>query len=162
LKYHRGAEAYVHETAVPRNFQTEVYVYYGQSGIGKTEHALKTYPLDGSVYWWPKGSWFPWYRGQEVVIMDEYVGDIQFTHLLRVLDKSPFAVEPKGTHRQFLAKTVVIISNFHPREWYKKVPSLLPLCLRLHRAQLRGAGIFTRDSWEEEWKAEPWDPTYVL
>lgn len=59
-----------------------------------------------------------------VVIIDEFRGDIDVSHLLRWLDRYPVIVEVKGSSCPLVAEKVWITSNLHPREWY---PMLDPL-----------------------------------
>lgn len=156
LKYYRGADAYLQKSRKrKRNFRTEVFGYFGETGIGKTYHALNTWP---EAYWFPKGGkWWLNYNGENVVIFDEFVGDIQYTLLLRLLDCTPLQVEDKGTYVEFTATVVVILSNYSPLQWYPKVPTLKPLLRRLNEASARGAGMFTRASQNDEWRARTFD-----
>lgn len=59
-----------------------------------------------------------------VVIIDEFRGDIDVSHLLRWLDRYPVIVEIKGSSLPLVAERIYITSNLHPLAWY---PNLDPL-----------------------------------
>jgi len=59
-----------------------------------------------------------------VVVMDEFRGDIDISHLLRWLDRYPVVVEIKGSSTPLVAEKIWITSNLHPSAWY---PNLDPL-----------------------------------
>lgn len=106
-------------TAKKRNWITEVYIYWGAPGTGKSRLCHDTYP---DAYW--KGGdseggakWWDDYNGQEVVICDDYRGWFSQSYLLRLCDRYPMKVETKGGHVDFLAEKVIFTSNLHPKDW---------------------------------------------
>jgi len=59
---------------------------FGPSGVGKSEYAF-AHP---NAYVFPNdGGWWDGYRGEDVVIIDEFRGQIAFNELLRMVDKHP-------------------------------------------------------------------------
>lgn len=58
------------------------------------------------------------YRGQTNVVIDEFRGVVNISHLLRWLDRYPVIVEVKGSSTVLCAEKIWITSNLHPREWY--------------------------------------------
>jgi len=52
------------------------------------------------------------------VVMDEFRGAIDISHLLRWLDRYPVSVETKGGSKPLACTTMWITSNISPREWY--------------------------------------------
>lgn len=52
------------------------------------------------------------------VIIDEFRGVIDISHILRWLDRYPVRVERKGSSMPLKAKNIWITSNIAPREWY--------------------------------------------
>lgn len=115
-RYHRGISMYKVLTLTPRNFKTNVFIYWGQPGTGKSKHAAENYP---DAYWKPRGSWWDGYNGQESVIIDDFYGWLPFDTLLRLMDRYPLLVEVKGTYVHFVSKNLVITSNLCMGEWYK-------------------------------------------
>jgi len=102
----------------PRDFKTEVIVIHGPTGTGKSKYCFDNFP---DAYWKCRSNWWDGYLNQEVVIMDEFYGWIQFDLLLRMCDRYPLIVETKGGHVQFRAKTIVFTTNSEPSTWYKNV-----------------------------------------
>jgi len=92
-------------------------VFWGRTGTGKSHRAwdqagAQAYVKD------PRTKWWCGYRGQENVIIDEFRGVIDISHLLRWLDRYPVLVEVKGGSRPLCARKFWITSNLDPREWY--------------------------------------------
>lgn len=69
----------------------------------------------------PRTKWWDGYMGQENVIIDEFRGTIDITHLLRWLDKYPVRVEVKGGSVPLCARRFWITSNLDPRMWYPEL-----------------------------------------
>lgn len=95
-------------------------VYWGSTGTGKsrrawTEAGMEAYPKTPTTKFWDG------YRGEENVVIDEFRGAIEISHMLRWLDRYPVIVEIKGSATVLRAKRLWITSNLHPRDWY---PSL--------------------------------------
>jgi len=94
-----------------------VEVYWGATGTGKSRRAwdeagLDAYPKD------PRTKFWDGYRGQENVVIDEFRGAIDISHMLRWLDRYPVIVEVKGSSVVLKAKKIWITSNIDPRDWY--------------------------------------------
>ncbi len=102
-----------------RTWTTELHIKWGVTGSGKSHWARETYP--GAFWLSPprqQGVWWDGYRGQEVVVIDEFKGWIAQTQIKRLADKFPFQVETKGAMTPFLAKKIIILSNFEPTTWW--------------------------------------------
>ena len=66
----------------------------------------------------PTTKWWDGYRGQKSVIMDEFTGLIELSHLQRWMDKWPCSVEIKGGTTSLHATKFWICSNVDPDAWY--------------------------------------------
>lgn len=100
----------------------EVYVYWGKTGTGKSRQAwdeagMDAYPKD------PRSKFWCGYRDHRHVIIDEFRGGINESHLLRWLDRYPVIVEVKGGAVVFKAEKIWITSNLDPRCWYPELDS---------------------------------------
>ncbi len=113
---HRALEAYRALSVNPRNWVMECIVIYGPTGTEKSKHCNETYP---GAYWKQRGKWWDNYGCQNVVILDEFYGWLQYDVLLRLMDRYPLLVESKGGQKQFASKTLVFTSNNLPATWYK-------------------------------------------
>ncbi|AJP36469.1 replication-associated protein [Avon-Heathcote Estuary associated circular virus 26] len=95
-----------------------VNVYWGQTGTGKTKSVFEEIGDDFYVKM-PSTKWFDGYRGQENVVIDEFTGQVDITHLLRWLDQYPCTVEVKGSQVFLNTKKWWITSNIDPAKWYE-------------------------------------------
>lgn len=103
--------------AKPLGIERLVYCFWGKTGTGKSRRAweeggLDAYPKD------PRSKFWDGYRDQEHVIIDEFRGGINESHILRWTDRYPVIVEVKGSSIVLRAKTIWITSNLHPKDWY--------------------------------------------
>jgi len=95
-------------------------VFWGDTGTGKSLRAW-TEGGDGAYAKDPRSKWWCGYRTQEFVIIDEFRGGIDVSHILRWLDRYPVTVETKGGSRPLLATKFWITSNLDPRRWYPEI-----------------------------------------
>lgn len=72
----------------------------------------------GNCYFNFRTKWWCGYKNQENVIIDEFRGVVDISHLLRWLDRYPVRVESKGGSRPLLCKTIWLTSNLAPEAWY--------------------------------------------
>lgn len=94
-----------------------VKVFWGTTGTGKSHSAweelgMDSYPKD------PRSKFWDGYRGQEHVIVDEFRGGIDISHILRWTDRYPVLVEVKGSSVVLKATKIIFTSNLHPKDWY--------------------------------------------
>lgn len=102
----------------PTPIERSCTVFWGRTGLGKSHRAwaeagFDAYPKD------PRTKFWDGYQGQQHVVMDEFRGAIDVSHMLRWLDKYPVIVEVKGSSVVLKATTIWITSNLHPKDWYK-------------------------------------------
>jgi hypothetical protein len=99
-----------------RDWETQVFVYYGETGIGKTRKAFEE---SNRPYMHSGGCWFDGYDGEEEVIFDDFGGsEFKLTYLLKLLDRYPMKVPVKGGFVNWIPKKIWITSNYSPKEWY--------------------------------------------
>jgi len=115
VKYTKGVEKYMSRKAETRKEMTKVEFHYGVPGTGKTELVAG---LNPDAYWKSPDKWWDGYSGQSVVVLDEFNGWMPYSVLCRLCDGTPLKVEVKGGIKEFIAKKLVIISNYHPESWY--------------------------------------------
>lgn len=103
--------------AQPEAMERICYVFCGATGTGKSRRAwseagLDAYPKD------PRSKFWDGYRDQGNVVIDEFRGSIDVSHILRWLDRYPCLVEIKGSSTCLVATKIWITSNLHPSKWY--------------------------------------------
>lgn len=101
----------------PVGMDRVVHVFWGVSGSGKSRMAWEqagesAYAKD------PLSKFWDGYNNQERVVIDEFRGVINISHVLRWFDRYPCIVEIKGSSTPLVAKEFWITSNLHPRDWY--------------------------------------------
>lgn len=116
ISCYRSLSYYRSLVTKPRNFKTNVYVYQGPTGTGKSRYAMENYP---SAYWKQRSSWWDGYSNQETVIIDEFYGWLPFDLCLRLCDRYPLLVETKGGNVQMVAKNIIFTTNALPSTWWK-------------------------------------------
>lgn len=94
-------------------------VYWGPTRVGKSRKAWEeagfdAYPKIPTIKFWDG------YRPDEHkhVVIEEFTGTIDITHMLRWLDRYPVLVETKGSGCVLKCEKIWITSNIDPREWY--------------------------------------------
>jgi len=107
----------------------EVIVIYGPTGVGKSKMAFEE---AGDNYYIksPLTKWFDGYHGQEIVVIDEFRGVVDISHMLKWLDRYPCAVEVKGSQVFLNTKKWIITSNLSPNEWYPLLDTETKYALR--------------------------------
>lgn len=115
---HRALSAYRLMCVTPRNWEMNVEVIFGPTGTGKSKYCNDNFE---GCYWKQRGKWWDNYSHQDVVVLDEFYGWLQWDVLLRLCDRYPLLVETKGGQIQFASKTIVFTSNTRPSSWYKGV-----------------------------------------
>lgn len=95
----------------------EVIVIYGPTGVGKSRMAFEEVGEDYYIKS-PLTKWFDGYHGQSTIIVDEFRGIVDISHVLKWLDRYPCAVEVKGSQVFLNTKKWVITSNLSPNDWY--------------------------------------------
>jgi len=117
LQHYRTIKQIEKDHLRPIATEREVYVFWGAPGTGKSRRAweeasLTAYPKDPCTKFWDG------YQQHENVVIDEFRGEINISHILRWFDRYPVIVECKFGAVTFVAKRIWITSNMDPREWY--------------------------------------------
>ena len=127
LKNKSKVEAMISYVKGPRMCLPKMTILIGKTGVGKSRYVLEKFgsgaywvdpPADGKV-------WFGGYCGQDVAVFDDFhAGWFQLTHLLRIMDRYPLQVAPKGGQVPFNSGTMVFTSNVDCKDWYKSYSGL--------------------------------------
>lgn len=123
IRYHRGIEnlnSRFRKRAIPGWRSVQVFVLWGDTGIGKTRlvHELfgpKVFTLaaeKGDRVWWDG------YEGERVLLIDEFYGWVPYGTFLQITDGYRVRLPIKGSHTYSAWNVVVITSNKSPEEWY--------------------------------------------
>lgn len=103
-----------------RKEMTEGEWIYGESGTGKSEYAFQhenayVYPYDNG--------WCDGYKQEDIVIIDEFRGQLPYNELLRMVDKHPnyFLRRRCRETIPFTSKKVIITSSLPPYKVFKNL-----------------------------------------
>jgi len=120
-KYGRTMEK-IHQIALRRKFRKEMTLgvwITGPSGAGKTHMAMEGYKPETHYIKNLNEEWWDGYTGQEIVIINEFRGQITFSELLDLVDKWPKLVKWRNRESvPFLGRKVIITSIMDPKECY--------------------------------------------
>lgn len=115
LRYERGITGLRMACVKNRSWKTKVIVLHGPTGCGKSRWAHDSFP---EAYTKDPTKWWNGYCGEEVVILDEFYGQLPHEYMLKLMDRYPLNVELKGGYAKFVAKLIIITSNSAPEDWY--------------------------------------------
>lgn len=124
MKYHRGIEKLDQHYAgrSPPNRDVTIYGIAGCAGVGKTRWTYENFGFE-NVYSLSKPTkggtvWFDGYRKQDVLLIDDYRGWLDFSFLLHLLDRYPLQLQVKGGTCWAHWTKVVITSNVKIDAWH--------------------------------------------
>lgn len=125
IRYYGSLRRIAGDYARPEAIERQVVVYYGPTGTGKSRRAWDESLLGGSAVYAkdPRTKFWCGYRGEDRVVIDEFRGGIDISHLLRWFDRYPVSVETKGSSVPLVASKIWITSNLHPRDWFSELDS---------------------------------------
>ena len=128
IKFTKGLQSYkeVIQERPPRSTMTEMHIYWGVAGAGKSHKAWQ-WKERGTVYELPKNPtaghvlWWAGYNGQDTVILEDFYGWVALDVMFKLVDKYPYKVRTASdTFVEFTSKRVVITSNKNWELWYAK------------------------------------------
>lgn len=120
IRHHKGIIAFKNITSKERCWKTKGWVFYGDTGCGKSYTAKSMFP---NAFHVPDNDinklWFDGYDGQETIVFNDFNCKMSITFLLNLIDEYPQQLPIKGGHVQNLAKNVIFTSNIDYDQWYK-------------------------------------------
>jgi len=117
VQHYRTIKQIATDHLVAPEMERTVHVFWGPTGTGKSRRAwaeagVAAYPKD------PRTKFWCGYQGGTNVVIDEYRGGIDISHILRWFDRYPVLVEVKGGAVVLRATEIWITSNISPDNWY--------------------------------------------
>ena len=99
----------------------DVYIccFVSPTGWGKSYSVWETFQRVASVEFGGTQEWFL-DAEQDVMLFDEFCGQVRAQKMLKYLDMYPISLPIKGGHRPCYWKLIFICSNTPPDEWYMK------------------------------------------
>lgn len=119
----------------PGRMERRAKVFWGATGTGKSRRAWDE-AGDLAYSKCPRSKFWDGYAGEKNVIVDEFRGGIDISHVLRWLDRYPVRVDVKHGSRPHNADSFWFTSNIEPRYWYPEI------CVATRDALFRRLEIF--------------------
>lgn len=104
--------------SVERSEPTELHIFWGVPGSGKSHKAFEEAKELGDVYFKPQGPWWDGYDSQPSVIFEDFRGETPLAQFLRLADRYPLRVAVKGGFKQFNSKRLYVTSNLDIDDWW--------------------------------------------
>lgn len=137
VRHSKFFKEYKRQKTAARNFKTQVWLFIGPPGHGKSTMMKILAPMLGSVFKArnKKSSGLYWddYDGQDVIILDEFNGARMIPEDFNDLADEHECVLPVhgGAGHQMVSKYLFIGTNYLPRQWWKnRNPAQLRQTLR--------------------------------
>ena len=148
VRNYRGLK-FLAEVHNPARIRDHVYVLciHGPPGIGKT---TACYERMGSQPYTPKITetgtiWFDGYAGEEILLLDDFRGQIPIHEFNAICDRFPYRAPVKGGFVAARWELVIILTNVDPRDWYAK----------FGQRQDEVSAVYRRIGYGEEWAGDP-------
>lgn len=117
VQYGRRFDDYRRLLLPRRTWKTEVSVFWGESGTGKTSTAWELAPNAAVVSF--HNGFIIGYSGEEDVIFDDFEdSSIPRQLFLQLTDRYPLKVNIKNGEMEWAPKRIIITSNFNPKYWF--------------------------------------------
>lgn len=127
ISYHQYGRTLekIEDIAMRKKYRTEMTTcewIVGPTGVGKSQKAFKNYSpsthynlnVRDNGYW--EG-----YKQQDTVVINDYRGQLEYDHLLNLIDWVPLTVKRRNREPlPFMSKHVIITSPLTPEEVYNK------------------------------------------
>jgi len=119
IRYQRSLTVYKSLRSVKRSWKTEVFVYWGKTGTGKTRAVVESEPDLYIAVDTVDFCWFDGFEGQEAVLFDDivHIPGNRYGLLLKLLDRYPLTVPSKGSFVNWNPKKIYFTSNVEWKHW---------------------------------------------
>lgn len=122
VRYNKGL-SYIKSLMTPNRTEAPIVFWlYGPTEIGKTRSAVEFSRMaTGTEPWISPGSlkWFDGYDGDRAVIFDDLrTKHVEFSMLLRLLDRYPIRVEFKGGFTNWIPHFITVTAPYAPDEMW--------------------------------------------
>ncbi len=115
-KYPKFVSQLIARFTPARTWQTQVYVYWGPTGTGKSRFA---FDHGASPVYIDKSGFAHGYNNQKRIVFDDFKDDtLSRERFLQLMDRYPCFINVKGGSMNWNPEVVYITSNYDPANWY--------------------------------------------
>lgn len=116
-KYPRFIDTCRLEYSEDRTWKTNIIIYWGKPGTGKTRRVYEECPNVKMLTW--TGTFMLGYNNEENVLFDDFdEAHMNLDMFLRLTDRYALTINVKGGERKWNPKTIYFTSNYNPTDWY--------------------------------------------
>lgn len=135
-----------------RTWMTEGLWIYGPPGTGKSHFAFSDYSAETHYIKNLNEDWWDGYKGQPIVVLNEFRGQVKLSEMLDLVDKWPKTVKWRCRESvPFLATKVIVTSIFKPEEIFNFQASREPWGQFVRRFEVKHIDeLYDRDADEED------------
>jgi len=101
--------------------ELEVWYIWGETGVGKTRSVMEKYGYPNVFRVTNYDHPFDNYKGQDVILFDEFRSNLTISDMLKYLDGYPVALPCRYADKQACFTKVYIISNIPLEEQYRNI-----------------------------------------
>ena len=121
IRYHKGLQVVRGVYESRRRERSEVSVFWGETGTGKSYRAFKLGGDDCDVVSYHNG-FIQGYTGAPTVIIEEFCSkEWKRSLFLQLIDENPLKVNVKGGEREWNPRHIIFTSNYDPSEWFAQI-----------------------------------------
>lgn len=147
LRHHPGALNRLHhidaarQTLLEERYRNkwrdlEVTYLYGSPGTGKTRHVMEKYGYSNVYRVTNYDHPYDGYKGQDVILFDEFRSSRPFTEMLDVLDSYPLSLPCRYADKVACFTKVYIISNIPLEQQYRNIQTDEPDSFQAFRRRI--------------------------
>lgn len=122
----------------------EVTYIYGDAGLGKTSYVYDNYGFSNVYSLSGYRNPFDEYKSEDVMLMDEFRSQIDFSLMLRYTDGYPIMLPARYGNKQACYTKVFIVSNIRLLKQYKEIQKEEPESFEAFLRRINKVMIFTK------------------
>lgn len=117
VRYSKGLQALQNLVDKHREEKPTNIFLWGKAGVGKTKFVFDKHPRE-DIYVKDGTQWWDGYKGEKIILIDDFDGKWPFRDLLRLLDRYPYQGQIKGGYVKIAPTHIYITCEYHIRELY--------------------------------------------
>ncbi len=140
VKFHKGIKdlTFQKDLKIINHYNNKLIVssIIGKPGSGKTRYVLDKHKPENVYILDAEDSklWFDGYNGQEILLIDDFYGNIKYSYMLRLIDKYHLKLQVKNGFVVSKWNKIYITSNNEIKHWYNNMSNIDALKRRINES----------------------------